>query len=380
MSHRLAGFAVLLITALAAPAGAQPRTTGPQDCAALASRQLPGVALTDIAADWMPPGPAPDASTLPAYCRLRGMLDRRQGSDGLSYGIGFTLALPATWNGRFLFQGGSGFNGALLVPYGPVAAGDTSALARGFAVVATDSGHRTTTGNVIDSTFQREQQATIDFAYRAVERVTAVSKTIVAAYYAQPISRSYFAGCSTGGREAMVAAQRYPLEFDGVIVGDPAMRTNDAALGANWVNVQLDQVAPRDAKGQAVTKDALSSTQKQAVIESIRNACDASDGVRDGLVFNPAACRFDPKTVAGLTAAQAAALERAFAGPRTGDGRQLYPAFPFDTGIADTHGIPGLLNGAFNASPASTSDLAAAERWAATDSPSTLVTPPDGRT
>jgi feruloyl esterase len=109
------------------------------------------------------------------------------------------------------------------------------------------------------------------------------------------------------------------------------MRNNYAALGTDWINVQLNQVAPRDVNGQPVTRDALSSTQKQTVIEGIRNACDANDGVKDGLVFNAGSCKFDPQALvcdgkssgdSCLTIAQAAALERAFAGPRTGDGRQ----------------------------------------------------------
>jgi feruloyl esterase len=294
--------------------------------------------------------------------------------DGQPYGIGFALALPGTWNGRFLFQGGGGFNGVLADPRGADVAGSMSALARGFAVVSTDSGHRAPGGNALDTTFLRDQQASLDFAYRAVERVTAVAKTIIARHYTQPISRSYYVGCSTGGREAMLAAQRYPMEFDGVIAGAPNMRINFAVLGVDRVNVQLNQVAPRGATGQPVTRDALSSSQKQAVIEGVRNACDAQDGLRDGLVFNTSACKFDPKTIvcggknsgaSCLTAAQAIALERAFAGPRTSAGRQLYPPLPFDTGIADTpQGIPGLLNGGFNGSPASTTDLEAAARWA----------------
>ena len=213
-------------------------------------------------------------------------------------------------------------------------------MARGFAVVSTDGGHRSPNGNALDTTFLADQQATLDFAYRAIERVTAVAKTIIARHYTQPAALSYYAGCSTGGREAMTAAQRYGMEFDGVIAGAPAMRTNYAALGTDWINVQLNQVAPRDANGQPVTRDALSSTQKQAVIEGIRNACDANDGVRDGLVFNTSACKFDPKTLvcggknsgAGcLTAAQAAALERAFAGPRTtmaGSSIRRFPLIP----------------------------------------------------
>jgi feruloyl esterase len=367
------------------PAAAQPAAAGPQDCAALRDFTSLGVAISEIATEWIAAGPAPGpaAISLPAYCRLQATLNRRQGAAGQPYGIGFALALPAAWNGRFLFQGGGGFNGMLRPPLGTGAGGGTPALARGFAVASTDAGHRAPNGNILDTTFLADQQATLDFAYEAVERVTAVAKAIIARHYTRPASRSYYNGCSTGGREAMLAAQRYPMEFDGVIAGAPAMRTNYAALGTDWVNVQLNTVAPRDAKGQPVTRDALSSTQKQAVIEGVRNACDASDGVKDGLVFNASGCRFDPETLvcggktssAGcLTAAQAAALERGFAGPRTSDGRQLYSPFPFDTGIADTpQGIQGLLNGGFNGSPASTLDLATAARWSDNDGPSTLA-------
>ena len=384
--NRTVGMLVLIVAGAALPATAQSPARGPQECAALRDVQLPGVVISELTAAWIPAGPVPgfppSAPTLPAHCRLQGMLDRRTGVSGQPYGIGFALALPATWNGRFLFQGGGGFNGFLAPPIGMGAAGGMPAISRGFAVASTDSGHRAPNGSFLDTTFLSDQQATLDFAYQANARVTAVAKAILARHYGQAVARSYFAGCSTGGREAMQAAQRFPMEFDGVIVGAPAMRTNFAALGTDWVNVQLNQVAPRGANGQPVTKDALSSMQKQTVIEGLRNACDANDGMKDGLVFNVSACKFDPKTlVCGgprggascLTATQAAALERAFAGPRTSDGRQLYSPFPFDTGIADTQGLGGLLNGGFNGSPASTTDLAAAARWADNDGPSTLT-------
>jgi len=389
--HKTVGLLALVVAHLALPANAQTSGGGAQECAALRNLQLPGVALSEISAEWMSAGPAPSpfapppaTIALPAYCRFQGTLNRRKGADGQQYGIGFALALPAAWNGRFLFQGGGGFNGVLANPHGAAAAGDTPALARGFAVVSTDSGHTAPGGNALDSTFLRDQQAAMDFAYQAVERVTTVAKAIIARHYAQPISRSYYAGCSTGGREAMLAAQRYPLEFDGVIAGAPNMHINYAVLGLDWINVQLNQVAPRGTNGQPVTREALSSTQKQAVIEGIRNACDANDGVQDGLVFNTSACKFDPSTLvcggknngAGcLTAAQAAALERAFAGPRMKDGRQLYSPFPFDTGIADGAQafIPGLLYGGFNGSSASTTDPDAAARWAESDAPSAVT-------
>jgi hypothetical protein len=383
---RTAGLFVLVI-ACAAPGTAQPTARGPEECAALRSLELPGVPISEVTAEWIAAGPAPLVGvppvTLPAYCRVQATLNRRQGADGQQYGIGFALALPANWSGRFLLQGGGGFNGALFPPLGTGAAGGVPALARGFVVASTDAGHRSPPGAFLDTTFLRDQQATLDFAYASIERVTAVAKAVIARYYSRSASRSYYAGCSTGGREAMQAAQRYPMEFDGVIAGAPAMRNNYAALGTDWINVQLNQVAPRGANGQPVTRDALSSTQKEAVIEGIRNSCDANDGVRDGLVFNASSCKFDPKTLvcdgkasggSCLTTAQAAALGRAFAGPRTGDGRQLYSPFPFDTGIADpTPGIPGLLNGGFNGSPASTTDMGAAARWADNDGPSTLT-------
>ena len=200
----------------------------------------------------------------------------------------------------------------------------------------------------------------------------------------RPVSRSYYVGCSTGGREAMVAAQRYPLEFDGVVAGAPNMRVNYAVLGVDWVNVQLNEVAPRASDGRTVTRDALSSAQKQAVLNGIRNACDANDGLQDGLVFNTRACRFDPNTLvcgpsnrtAGcLTSAQAAAVDRAFAGPRTSAGRQLYSPFPFDTGIADgaQELIPGLLHGGFNPSSVSSRDPDAAAGTADGNASSALI-------
>jgi feruloyl esterase len=121
-------------------------------------------------------GPAA-ALKLPAYCRVDGVLDRRTGADGKNYGIGFALALPGEWNGRFLFQGGGGLNGSVGVPLGAAAAGDTPALARGFAVVSTDTGH---SGQVFDASFMQEQQAHLDFAYQAVGRVTLLARQIIA--------------------------------------------------------------------------------------------------------------------------------------------------------------------------------------------------------
>ena len=346
-------------------AAAQTAATAPTPpaCAALMKLQVPGVALTVTKSEWFAAGPAPAGRggaaaaspvKLPAYCRLDGVIDRRTGAGGVTYGIGFALALPENWNGRFLFQGGGGLNGSVQLPLGAAASGENPGLARGFAVVSTDTGHQGKGG--FDASFMQDQQASLDFAYAAIGRVADVAKRIIAQHYGKPPDRSYFAGCSTGGREAMMMTQRYPLYFDGVVSGAPAMRTNFSGIGDRWVAVTLNEAAPKNAQGLPVTRDALSDSDKKTVIDGFLNACDAGDGIKDGMVFDTQSCRFDPKALVCkgakadgcLSPAQAAALEKAFAGPKDSRGRQVYPGFLFDTGIASTQGIPGLLHGGSN--------------------------------
>src|SRR5688572_16798817 len=339
--------------------GAQTTRATPEACAALMQLQVPGVALTVTRTEWLAAGApipggrggTPQSSNLPAYCRLDGVIDRRTGTGGVSYGIGFALALPENWNGRFLFQGGGGLNGSVQPPLGASASGGESGLARGFAVVSTDTGHQGKGG--FDGSFRQDQQASLDFAYAAIGRVAEIAKRIIAQHYGKPPDRSYFAGCSTGGREAMLMTQRYPRYFDGVVAGAPAMRTSFSGIGDRWVAATLNEIAPKNAQGQPVTRDALSDSDKKTVLDGLTNACDAGDGLKDGLIFNINACRFDPKvlvckgakTDGCLSMAQATTLEKAFSGPKDSRGRQVYPGFLFDTGIASTQGIPGLLHG-----------------------------------
>lgn len=329
-------------------------------CAAMTNLQLPGVSLTEVKAELIPAGPMPagrgsaPSVNLSAYCRVDGVIDRRTSGSGTNYGIGFAISLPENWNGRFLFQGGGGLNGSVQPPFGASAAGNEPALARGFAVASTDTGHQGR--GAFDAGFLQDQQASLDFAYAAVGRVAEIAKRIIAQYYRHPARHSYFTGCSTGGREAMLMAQRYPLYFDGIVAGAPAMRTSYSGIGDRWVAVTLNEIAPKDAKGLPVTKDALSDRDRKTVIEGLLNACDSLDGVKDHMIFNPKACRFDPmtlvckgpKTDGCLSNEQAAALVKAFAGPKDSKGRAVYPGFAFDTGIAATQGIPGLLYGGLN--------------------------------
>src|SRR5207237_4353540 len=124
-----------------------------------------------------------------------------------------------------------------------------------------------------DASFMQDQQANLDFAYVAIGRVAEIAKRIVAQHYGKAAERSYFAGCSTGGREAMLMAQRYPTYFDGVVSGAPAMRTSFSGIGDEWVAVALNQAAPKDASGKPDVKQALSDSDRKTVIDGILAAC-----------------------------------------------------------------------------------------------------------
>jgi hypothetical protein len=324
---------------------------GAPNCADMLKFQSPGIKLAITKADAIPASsPAAPAVALPAFCRVEGVIDQRTGAEGKQYGIGFALALPDRWNGRFLFQGGGGLNGNVAPPLGAQAAGNQPALARGFAVVSTDTGHK---GSVFDGSFFRDQQATLDFYYVAIGRVARLAKQMIAAYYSRAAEHSYFDGCSTGGREAMIMSQRYPDYFDGIISGDPAIRTGHSNLALGFMTAVFDQAAPKDDSGKPDPKKTFSPSDRKLIVSSLLQACDAKDGVKDGMIFNQRGCDFDPaplvcsgaKNDTCLSKAQVDTLKTAFAGPKWSYGEQIYPGFPFDAGIADTGFIPGLLGG-----------------------------------
>lgn len=350
---------VLLGAAIAMAGHAEAATSRPPSCASMIGRTVPGSNLKILKAEAVPAAPAGTMPTgrgpeklgvaLPAYCRVEGVIGGHTGADGKAYGLTVAIALPEGWNGRFLMQGGGGLNGTLRPPLGTEGAGGRPALARGFAVVSTDGGHQAAG---FDGSFMADQQAALDFVYNAVPTVASAGKLIVAAYYGRPIMRSYFAGCSTGGREAMLASERYPDQFDGVVAGDPAMRTGYSNLALAWATQAFNAAAPRDAAGKPEAAKLFSAGDKALLISSLLASCDGLDGSVDGLIFDPGACRFDPavltckaaKTDACLSKAQVTALKTAFAGPKTRGGVQVYPLYPWDTGIAATgQGIPGFL-------------------------------------
>jgi hypothetical protein len=328
--------ALLLGAATAGHAATPPAPDLRAACDGFAALQSPDYRVD--AHTWMP---AKDA--LPAHCLLQvTMAPRPSGLEAMSYGTGFELRLPAAWNGRLLFQGGGGLNGVLNPALGNVA-GAPSALARGFAVVSTDGGHRGR--SAIDARFGVDQQAKLDFAYQAVERTTREAKSLVARTYGRKAAYTYFMGCSTGGREAMLAAQRLPLEFDGIVAGNPSYDLTRIALNQVFSLQAVTRIAPAGADGKPDLSRAYTDAQLKGVADAVLAKCDALDGLADGIVHDSRACGFDPAAqVCGtpgapgpqqcLTTAQADTLRTVFGGAKDSRGQSLYGDFPFDTGIA----------------------------------------------
>lgn len=333
------------------------RLASAQTCANLTQMKIEGVEITKaemVAAGAMIPVPyAGTIGPLPEHCRVDGVIHRRKGIDGEEFGIRLALALPASdaWNGDFMMQGGGGGNGVVSYPMGASYTGEKPALARGFAVASTDTGHTSKTG-AFDFSFMRDQQAYLDFAFEANAEVAKVAKQVINRYYSKPAAYSYFIGCSTGGREGMILSQRFPSEFNGIVSGDPAMRTGRSNLAiGQWIPVAYNQAAPKDASGTPQIEKFLSTDDRKLFMNALMKRCDARDGVADGMIFDPLGCDFDPAALAckpgqseGCIAPEkTAAIKKAFAGPTNAYGTQVYPGFLYDAGIASTEGIPGLL-------------------------------------
>ncbi len=226
---------------------------------------------------------------LPAHCIVTGVIGAHSGPPGATrYGNHFRLRIPSYWNGRLFFQGGGGNNGSVGNAIGPLKDGQ-NALAQGYAVVAQDSGHVGRTPE-----FALDRKAYTDFAYQGVHDVSLVAKAIIKAYAGRGPARSYFVGCSNGGREAMVTAQRY-TDFDGVVAGNPGFATYDQWLQNMDVLRIVARVAGVAAGTVAVdTSSAYRDDQLAFVADYFMEKCDKLDGVADGLVSNYLACKAGP--------------------------------------------------------------------------------------
>jgi hypothetical protein len=250
---------------------------------------------------------------LPAFCRVAGVI--RPTSDSA---IRFEVWLPASgWNGRFLGVGNGGFAGS--INYGQMA----SSLRLGYATASTDTGHE---GGAEDASWAyRHPEKIADYGFRGLHLSTLRAKEIVAAVYGRNAEKAYFDACSNGGREALIEAQRFPEDYDGILGGAPAN---------NWTHmlssgIDVTQAEIGDPAGY------ISSMKLPAINRAALAACDAGDGVKDGIVSDPASCKFDPAvllchgedSLSCLTAPQVKSLTKLYNGGSTRDGQSLFPGY-----------------------------------------------------
>jgi hypothetical protein len=342
--------AALLPFALAACGGSNdgpmwPPANGAYSAACTGLAASAKLAGTTLATSYVPPdskrpGGAATGAFLPGHCVVTGSINPRVGVDGKNYAIGFQLSLPDNWNGRFLFVGGGGNDGVLRDTSlsTSISIGTPSPLGQGFAVVSTDGGHIGTTAS-----FGADPQARIDHAYNSYDKTAVSAKSLIASHYGRKPDRSYFSGCSGGGRQGMVFSQRFPDYFDAITAGAPAMRVSSGAtVAAMWNTIAFNAIAPQDASGNRILSQAFSNADLNLVANAVKSSCDAADGVADGMVNNTKACQFNPAVLqcSGakggdcLSAGQVDALAKVFTGPRNSAGQALYAGQPWDPGLA----------------------------------------------
>jgi hypothetical protein len=279
---------------------------------------------------------------VPEHCQVTGSMYPRTGIDGKPYAIGFEIRLPKNWNGRFYHQGNGGVDGTVVTGLGGLGGGPlTGALFQGFAVLSSDAGHSGAT-----SDFGVDPQARLDYGYQAVAKLTPMAKSVIQSAYGKQPDRSYFGGCSNGGRHAMITATRLPKDYDGILVGSPGYNLPKAAV-ANLAGARLYATL---ATTSTVTSAAdlatgFTDTERKLLGSKVVDKCDALDGATDGMVLDGAACQAafnittDVPTCTGardgtcLSSAQKTVVAKIFSGTTTSTGALIYSSFPWDSGF-----------------------------------------------
>jgi Tannase and feruloyl esterase len=277
---------------------------------------------------------------VPAHCRVVGKMNERLSLvDNVTYAIGFEMRLPNEWNGRFFYQANGGIDGTIVTATGAVngGAGLTNALAMGFAVLSSDAGHLAAQG----PNFGIDPEARRDYAYSAAIQLTPMAKSAIRTAYGKGPDRSYFGGCSNGGRHTMIAAARMPEQYDGYLIGDPGFRLPLAAI-ANMAAAQ-GYATVASTPGDITT--GFTAAERAMVSTKVLAKCDALDGATDGLIQDTTACQAafsldrDVPTCSGardgtcLSAAQKTVIGKRFAGLVTPNGTKIYTSFPYDSGF-----------------------------------------------
>ena len=317
----IALFAFLLLLILSASASAQTS----KSCESLTQLTLANAKVSSaesiaVGAFTPPPsitpwlaGNADFYKSLPAFCRV--LVDATPSADS---DIKIEIWLPSSgWNGKLQGNGNGGFAGE--IDYHELG----RRMLRGYATVGTDTGHAAQ-GTDARWALNHPEKIT-DFAYRGIHEMTVAAKAAINAFYGSAPQHSYFAGCSNGGRQALMEAQRYPADYDGILAGAPANFWSHLVSSSLW-------------DAQATTLDPASyipASKIPAIAHAVVEACDAKDGVKDGILNDPRQCHFEPKSMlcksgnsdSCLTEAQAVALSKLYAGAKDAQGHQIFPGF-----------------------------------------------------
>jgi feruloyl esterase len=267
----------------------------------------------------------PATADAPEHCRVSGQVLPQ---------VGFEVGLPTQWNGRLYMFGNGGYAGEALDSAARRAT-EARAMRLGYAAAETDTGHSAVTEPL--GTFAVDRQKLLDYAFRSLHVTAEAAKLLVRAYYGGPPTRSYYEGCSTGGRQGLILAQRFPADFDGIVVGAPVLNFSGTMMAyAN--DVQALRAAP------------IPTSKLPLLAGKIYEQCDEKDGLRDGLIDDPRRCGFQPsrdlpKCDGGdqpgcFTAAQIAALETIY-GDVVSQGKRIFPGWPVGAEIAGVNGRSG---------------------------------------
>ena len=295
-----------LAPAMTSPKPVIPNAKPVASCESLASVALPNTMIESAAVDPSSPG----------VCRITAVTTHPPMGDK----VRIWVAIPSSnWNGRFLGTGGGGFSGGNV-------AGVVQPAAAGYAAGATDTGHEGGSGSfALDGNGRLNWQAIRNNAHVGIHEMTFVGKALTQAMYGVAPRYSYFNGCSTGGRQGLMEAQRYPLDYDGIVSGAPAINWNRFHIQHLWGPVVMN------AAGSPVAACKLAAATAAAIA-----ACDAIDGVKDGVIEDPKRCTYDPKPLVGTSAgdcgafteADANVIRKLWEGPRREDGSFLWYGLP----------------------------------------------------
>jgi len=286
-------------------------------CGGLASLSLPDTTITTAVSVAAGPYTAPDGTSfpnLPAFCRVAGSIRPTADSN-----IQFEVWMPGSgWNGKFAGADNGGFGGT--INYGKI--GD--ALSHSYAAASTDTGHTAGSLGALDASWALgHPEKVVDYGYRAIHLTAQTGQAIVAAFYGQGPNHSYFSGCSNGGRQGLMEAQRYAADYDGIIAGSSANFMTHLFSGMVWDNL-------------ALAANYLPPSKLPAIEAAALAACDGLDGVVDGVIEDPRRCNFEPSSLlcqgaesdACLTSPEIATLKALYAGPVNSVGVRVFPGLP----------------------------------------------------